>query len=228
MIIEAKTNDRIAIVYGRFQPLTKAHYAMIKTLVDKYQRVFVFPVQGESAYKLTAKTEKGRTSERKRKMSKNPLPTGIRAELISKALPEIPDSQIMKLKSGSIVSAIEMIERMHPSADTSQVDVWAGPDEYESYRKQLDYLKKPHAGYDVKVMKFDVGTREEVSGTKLRQALMNPDETEGFKIYKELVAPPLADKQTYEKLQKVMKELKVPKMESRVHELFGFIGESLQ
>ena len=227
MIIEAKEKDRIAIVYGRFQPLTKAHYAMMKKLIDQYERVFIFPVQGESAYKLTAKTAKGKESERKRKFSKNPLPAGIRAELIQKAFPQLPDSQIMKLKSGSIVSAIEMIERMHPRVDTTKVDVWAGPDEYESYRKQLDYLKKPHTGYDIKVMKFDVGTREEVSGTKLRKSLMEPDEEKGFEEYKKLIAPPLADKSTYERLRSTMKQLDVPHLESKMRDFFGFIGESI-
>jgi len=169
--------DRIAIICGRFQPLTVAHYTMMKKLVDQYRQVFIFPVQGPGAYVLKAKTEKGKASERERKISRSPLPIGIRTELISKALPQVPQSNIMKLRSGSIVVAIDAIKRHHPKVDVSKVDVWSGPDEYDSYVNQLGYLKEPHSDYDIKVKKFDVGTREEISGTKLRKAIVDPDES---------------------------------------------------
>jgi hypothetical protein len=225
IVIEGKIQDRIAVVYGRFQPLTKAHYAMMKKLVGEYQQVFIFPVQGPKAYVLKAKTAKGRESERARKITRSPLPVGIRQELIAKALPEVSDKNIMKLGSGSIVAAIDAIQRHHPRVDVTKVDVWCGPDEYDSYANQLKYLKEPHVDYDIKVKKFDVGTREEVSGTKLRKAIMDPD---GFEEYKKLVAPPLADEATYNRLRKVMQQMKVPHLETTMHGLLNRIDEEIE
>ena len=225
VIIEGKIQDRIAVVYGRFQPLTKAHYAMMKKLADQYQQVFIFPVQGPGAYKLKNKTEKGRASERAKKIARSPLPAGLRSELISKALPQVPQSNIMKLGAGSIVAAIDAIKRHHPRVDVSNVDVWAGPDEFESYKNQLNYLKDPHDKYDIKVKKFDVGTRETVSGTRLRRAIMDPNEEKGFALYKEMVAPPLADEATYNRLRKAMQQLGVPHLESIMHGLLDRIDE---
>lgn len=228
ILAEGKVQDRIAIVYGRFQPLTVSHYEMMKKLVDQYQQVFIFPVQALSAYTLKAKTEKGKASERHRKMSRSPLPVGLRADLISKALPSIPKQNIMKLASGSIVVAIDAIKRIHPKVDISNVDVWCGPDEYDAYVNQIDYIKEPpHSKYDIKVKKFDIGTREEVSGTKLRQALTNPDGVKGLSVYKKLVAPPLADEETYNKLRKAMKQLKVPRLESMMPVLLNTISEEV-
>lgn len=227
IFVEGKIQDRIAVVYGRFQPLTKAHHAMMKKLADQYQQVFIFPVQGPGAYKLKAKTEKGKASERARKIARSPLPSGLRSELISKSLPQVPQSNIMKLGSGSIVAAVDAIKRHHPRVDISKVDVWAGPDEFEAYKKQLDYLKDPHDKYDIQVKKFDVGTREQVSGTRLRRALTDPDEKKGFDVYKELVAPPLADEATFNRLRKAMQQLGVPHLETSMHGLLGRIDEEV-
>lgn len=225
IILEGKIQDRVAVVYGRFQPLTKAHYAMMKKLADQYQQVFIFPVQGPGAYKLKAKTEKGKASERARKIARSPLPSGIRSELISKALPQVPQSNIMKLGSGSIQAAVDAIKRHHPRVDISKVDVWAGPDEYDAYKNQLGYFKEPYSDYDIQVKKFDVGTREAISGTKLRKAIMDPNEEKGFDMYKQLVAPPLADEATYNRLRKAMKQLGVPHLESIMHGFLGRIDE---
>jgi len=228
IIAEGKIQDRIAIVYGRFQPLTKAHYAMMKKLVDEYQQLFIFPEQGPGAYTLKAKTEKGKASERFKKITRSPFPVGIRSELISRALPKVPQSNIMKLGSGSLVAAIDAIKRHHPGINVSKVDVWAGPDEYDSYVNQLGYLKDPHDKYDIKIKKFDIGTREEVSGTKLRKSIIDPDEEKGFSVYKKTVAQPLADRTTYNKLRKLMKSLKVPHIESYMPNLLGKHNDELK
>lgn len=217
MLLE-KIQDRIAIVYGRFQPLTKAHYRMIKTLIDRYQQVFVFPVQGPQAFKLLAKTPKGKASEKARKMGKSPFPVGLRAELIAKAFPELPNKNIMKLESGSISAALKAIERAYPKIDTSKVDVWAGPDEYESYKNQLQYMEN---GKGIKVLEFDVGEREEVSATKLRKALIDGD----FETYKNLAAPPLADEAAYNRLRRALS--KAQGLKENMPLFLNFLGEEI-
>jgi len=217
MLLE-KIQDRIAIVYGRFQPLTKAHYRMIKTLIERYQQVFVFPVQGPKAFKILAKTPKGQASEKARKMGKSPFPVGLRAELIAKAFPNLPNKNIMKLEAGSITAALSAIKRVYPKTNISKVDVWAGPDEYESYKNQLNYIENPEG---IKVLEFDVGEREDISATKLRKALIDDD----FKAYEHLVAPPLADEATYNRLRRVLR--KAQGLEENMLYLLNFLGEEI-
>lgn len=217
MLLE-KIQDKIAIVYGRFQPLTRAHHRMIKTLIDRYQQVFVFPVQGPQAFKISAKTPKGQASEKARKMGKSPFPVGLRAELIARAFPELPNKNIMKLESGSIKAAIDAIKRAYPKIDTSKVDVWAGPDEYESYKNQLNYIEDAKG---IKVLEFDTGEREDISATKLRKALADDD----FKAYEHLVAPPLADEATYNRLKRALR--KAQGLKENMHSFLNFLGEEI-
>lgn len=209
LIVEGKIRDRVAVIYGRFQPLTKAHYDMIKKAMGMYQDVYVFPVQAESTYKLTAKTPKGREAEKAKKMSRSPFPLGLRIELILKAFPELDSSHVLKLKTGSIEYVYDQLRKMHTKKGINKIDVYAGEDEFDSYKQQVEYMKKKpeYSEVDVDVRKYDTGTREEVSATKLRTALAAIDADKGFELYKQLVAPPLADRATYNRLRKAIKIL---------------------
>lgn len=229
MLNEEKVQDRVAIVYGRFQPLTKAHYGMIKSLIDKYQRVFIFPVQGEKAFKTKAKTEKGRASEMARKLERSPFPVGLRAELIRKAFPNLDSRQILKGERGSISFLYDKIKRMYPGINIEKLDVWAGPDEYEDYQRQAKEMmeKTDYVEVDVEVKKFDVGTRETVSATRVREAIASSDKEEGFESYKKLIAPPLANRETFDKLRKTLKRLQKLDIEESMNIMLNRIGGQL-
>lgn len=207
IITEGKISDRIVIICGRFQPLTKAHYEMIEKVRKMYHTIFIFPVQGPKAYQAIAKTDKGKKSELSRKLSRSPFPVGLRIDLINKAFPKIPNDHIIHATSGGIEYIYNTIKRLYPSVKTNKLDVYAGPDEYESYQAQLKYIK--NKDLDIKIIKHDVGSREEVSATKLRAALINPDKEEGYKIYKKLAAPPLADVSNYNRLRRVIQKINI-------------------
>jgi len=223
IITEGKIRDRIAIIYGRFQPLTKAHYEMIEKVRKMYHTIFIFPVQGPKAYKTIAKTDKGKKSELSRKLSRSPFPVGLRIDLINKAFPKIPSDHIIHATSGGIEHIYNTIKRLHPSIETNKLDVYAGPDEYESYQAQLKYIK--NKDLDIKIIKHDVGSREEVSGTKLRAALTNPNKEEGYQIYKKLAAPPLADEGSYNRLRKVIKKIQKVNIEENMRSFMNQIKE---
>lgn len=229
MLNEEKVQDRVAIVYGRFQPLTRAHYGMIKSLIDKYQRVFVFPIQGEKAFKVSAKTEKGRASQMAKKLERSPFPAGLRAELIKKSFPSLDSKQILRGERGSISYLYDKIKRMYPNVNIEKLDVWAGPDEYEDYQRQAKEMmeKAEYTGVNVDVKEFDVGTRESVSATKVREAIANPDKEEGFEVYKELVAPPLANRETFDKLRKTLKRLRKLDIEESFNLMLNRIGDQI-
>lgn len=229
MLTEEKIQDRIAIVYGRFQPLTKAHYGMIKSLIKKYQQVFILPTQGEKAFVTSAKTEKGRASQMARKFDRSPFPIGLRAELIRKAFPSLDSKQVLKAERGSISFVYDKIKRLYPKTDMSKIDVWAGPDEYEDYQRQaIEMLdKEEYSGLDIKVKEFDVGTRESISGTKLREAIVSTDKKNGFQSFKELIAPPLANQETYDKLRSTLKRLRKLDLDESVHVMLRRIGQQI-
>jgi nicotinamide mononucleotide adenylyltransferase len=229
----------VAIIYGRFQPLSKAHYNMIQSVINKHtvNNTFVFPVQGEKAYSTTAKTEKGKKSQLEKKLARNPLPVGLRISLITKAFPKLDQKQILKLKQGSIIAAYEEIQRMYPK-NIDTLYVYCGEDEYESYSRQAEQMmeKEEYSNIDVQVKKYEEGTRiktatgeieSSVSGTKLRQSITLENKEEAFEEYKKLIAPPLADRETFQKLRSALKKIQKLDIEEGVFEFFDVINEEI-
>lgn len=207
-----KIKDRKAIIYGRFQPLTKAHYNMIKKAINDYQEVFVFPVQGVKAFKSDKKTKSGVESELKSKIERNPFPVYLRYEMLSRSFPQLDDKHIIKSERGDISHVISLLRRNFPTKTFDKIDVFAGEDEYDDYVRQKKYVED----VDVRVIKYEEGTRfrdesgdivSSVSATKLREYILLPDKEEAYKKYKSLIAPPLADMDTFLKIRRVMKKM---------------------
>lgn len=236
MTLLEKIQNRKAIIYGRFQPLSKAHYNMIKNAVDQYQEVFVFPVQGPKAYVSDRKTQKGKTADLSRKMQRNPLPAGMRSELILKAIPELDSKHVLRSYRGSVEHIIDLLEKMYPSKDFSKLDVWAGEDEYPEYVRQVEAManKDEYKDYNIDVYKYEEGTRvrtaggeieSTVSGTQLRSYITLPDKTEAFTKYKELIAPPLANQETFQKLRRALKKIQKLDIEESFGDFASMVSE---
>lgn len=228
MTLTEKIQNRKAVIYGRFQPLSKAHYNMIKNAIDQYQEVFVFPVQGSKAYVSDRKTLKGKTADLSKKMQRNPLPVGMRSDLILKAIPELDSRHVLRSYRGSAEHVVDLLEKMYPSKDFSKLDIWSGEDEYGEYVRQTKAMaeKEEYKNYDIDVYKYEEGTRvrtaggeveSTVSGTQLRSYITLPDKQEAFTKYKKMIAPPLADMETFEKLRRALK--KIQKLD--IEESFG-------
>lgn len=234
-MINEKIQDRKAIVFGRFQPLTKAHYNMIKDLVAKYQEVFVFPVQGPKAYKSSRKTEKGKRSEMSKKLSRSPFPVGLRQKMILKSIPELDDKHVLKGEAGSIQKIYDKLKNMFPKKDFRTIDVFAGVDEYEDYQRQAKDMtsKEEYEDVEVNVYRYEEGTRRktdkglesEVSATQVRTFLTADDWNEGFEKYKEIVAPPLATREWYDELRKILTRLQNKETNESLSSLFDKIDE---
>lgn len=217
--------DRVAIIYGRFQPLTAAHYDMINRVLKMYQNVFVFPIQAESTYKITAKTLKGKNSERERKIYRSPFPLGLRTELILKAFPEMDSRHVLKLKTGSIEYVYDQLKKLYPKLNIDKMDVYAGKDEVEGYEQQVKYMgiKPEFKNVDVQVKTYEAGTREEISATKLREAILKND----YETYAKLVAPPLRGEATYNRLRKVLEALMSFKIEANMPLFMKLLDEAI-
>lgn len=209
---------------------------MIKNAVDQYQEVFVFPVQGPKAYVSDRKTLKGKSADLSRKMGRNPLPAGMRAELILKAIPELDSKHVLRSYRGSVEHIIDLLERMYPSKDFRKLDIWAGEDEYPEYVRQVKAMaeKDEYKDYDVDVYKYEEGTRvrtaggeieSTVSGSQLRSYITMPNKAEGFAKYKEMVAPPLADKETFQKLRRALKRIQKLDIEESFSDFSSLVHE---
>lgn len=234
-MINEKIQNSKAIVFGRFQPLTKAHYNMIKDIVSKYQEVFVLPVQGAKAYKSSRKTEKGKRAEMSKKLGKSPFPVGLRQKMILKSIPELDDRHVFKSEVGSIEKIYNKLKKTYPKKDFSTIDVYAGVDEYESYQRQARDMtsKEEYENVEVNVYRYEEGTRRktekglesEISATKVRSSLTNNNWNKGFEKYKEVVAPPLATREWYDKLREVLMKLQNKETNESLSNLFDRIDE---
>lgn len=227
MIISEKIQDRVAIIYGRFQPPTKGHYGMIKQAIGAYQQVFVLPVQGPGAFVTKLKTPAGRERDIARKLARSPFPAGLRTRLLRKAFPQLDSRNILKASAGSIIHIYETLIRMYPKKDFSKLTVFAGADEIDAYRRQADDMKskEEYQNIDVEVKEYDAGTREAVSATKLREAIVNPDKEAGFKSYKELAAPPLANMETFNMLRSKLAKIRKLDIEESLEAGLKLLGE---
>lgn len=200
---------------------------MIKQAIDNYQQVFVLPVTGEAAFKTKLKTPAGRERDIARKLARSPFPTGLRTQLLQKAFPELDSRNILKASAGSIIHVYETLKRMYPRKDFSKLTVFAGADEIEAYRRQAEDMakKEDYQQVDVEVKEYDAGTRETVSATKLREAIANPDKESGFKSYKELAAPALANMETFNMLRTKLAKIRKLKIDESLEAGLKLIGE---
>jgi hypothetical protein len=188
------------IIFGRFQPFTMSHFNMIVNSIKNYGNVFILPVQGPCAYKIIAKTDKGKISELKRKRNRNPLPVGLRIQLINNSLAG-NNYNILKSDSGSIEKIYFLLKSRFPHLDFSSFNVICGPDEYPYYLQQVEDLKIKFKNVNINLKVFNNDTRDIVSGTKLRESIKNND----YETFKKLIAPNLNNVKTFNKLKLFIK-----------------------
>jgi nicotinamide mononucleotide adenylyltransferase len=192
---------RTALIFGRFQPLSLAHYRMIKAAIKSYKEVFVLPVQGQKAFISDLKTEEGQAKDLERKISRNPFDVEIRISLIESCFPNLNKSFIKKVDSASIEDFIKSQEKKF-----EKIDVVCGPDELTDYRRQLLNMKSKEefSNLDIKVRLYDEYTRGFISGTLLRKSIIEND----IASFSKMIAPPLAKEEIFNKLKNAIEEKK--------------------
>ena len=229
-VLESPAGHTVFFQQQRFLPVPCQIAGTNQTgYTASYHNVFILPTQGELAYKTKAKTIRGKQSQLAKKVKRNPLPVGIRIDLINKAFPKLQHGHILRTKRGNIEYIYYLMRRLKPNIDLNKIDVFCGPDKYEEYLNQLKNIKEKEEfkDKDITIKKYDVGTRDIISATKLRDAIVNVDKKEGFKTYKELSAPPLSDIKTFEKLRTIMGRIQKIKLENKILNLLKSLKEEI-
>ncbi len=152
-----ETKENISGIFiGRMQGFTVGHMKVIDIMAKTHPHSYVVLVKGEKS-----------STDTKR----NPLPFAVQEKMIKKALPSNVDLTTAKTAN---------LEDILPNLSGKTFAVYAGPDRLASYRTYAKYAIKQ--GYHVRII--DTGQMiprdENVSGTKLREALKNND-FEAFK-----------------------------------------------
>jgi len=151
-LISEKTNKTHGIYSGRFQPLTKAHTMIIEKMAKENDSGTVFLVKGK-------KTSKDK--------DKNPFDSDIQLEMLKKVLPKNVEVKI--LPTGFFIDELNEMSYNH-------YNIYAGTDRVKMYKGFKKYLDEDKT-LDITTI---ARTDEDISATKVRDALKNDDE-ETFK-----------------------------------------------
>jgi len=135
--------DRIGILVGRFQPVTKAHTNIIKQMEKDNVKNIIFIVKG----KLTSKNKED-----------NPFDLDLQQKMLN--LVKNNNTQIIEINTGFIPDALN-------SRDEKKFTLYTGTDRKLDYERMCKYLNKDISLY-IKEIKRN---SEDISATKIREAL---------------------------------------------------------
>lgn len=144
--------DWTGIFPGRTQGVTIAHATIIKMMGKNHPKSYICLVKGK---------------ESSREKKRNPFPEDLQIEMLKRVAP--PNVEIRVVPTGFIPDIIDDLPE-------ERFVVYSGPDRISGYRQQIKYAKE--VGKQLKIV--DVSSmmpigREEVSATKMRNALLEDD-----------------------------------------------------
>jgi len=178
-IIPPKENSKkVAVFLGRFQPLTKAHVEIIRK-IEKAEKlpVVVFIVKGK------------KTSQNK---EKNPFPLDIQIELFKKVFGN--KVEVKTIPTGFIGDIINTLRQ----EGKEPLVLYCGSDRVKGYEGQLKRYEDIFFA-NIKVKEVP-RTNEDISATKVRNALKNND----FETFKKNTDKAIWNE--FEKLKKYIQE----------------------
>jgi len=144
----------VGIFSGRFQPCTKAHAEIIEKIGKENDSGIIFLVKGK------------KTSEDK---EKNPFDTETQKKML-----ELVTPKNVKIE---IISTGFFVDELNKSHDTKFV-AYAGSDRVKAYKSFNKYIENDNT-LEIKEIKR---TDEDISATKVREALKNNNKDEFKKL----------------------------------------------
>jgi hypothetical protein len=197
----------IALVIGRFQPLTKGHVELANYALSSKQNndlVFMAIIEG------------AKTSEDK---VRNPLSGSMREQLIRKAIPGTKLETIICGSANIPLIAFQIIEDrvMEPSDKRYHFTIYSGPDRVKAYEAQtapkyIEQLKNDLKRHDLEIT-FSVNSDlpKNYDATKLRDAIRAGQDTEARGMLG------IEDEGTYDEIKaEVEKGIKKEAMETKI------------
>ncbi len=202
---------KTAIIIGRFQPITKAHYEIIDNAIKKYPQTFVviinskpsivantrrrlratdhdLPQQDDAKFFKKVK-ERGHIkdttpSSMKKEIEKNPFSGALRAKMIYDAFGgKLHRSRIIQAPIASIDKIVNQINDLTGFKDF----VIISGSERQPYKEMIKVAKeKKYVADDINMeiefISRDLDSADNISATKVRQAIRNGDKEEFLKL----------------------------------------------
>jgi nicotinamide mononucleotide adenylyltransferase len=197
----------IALVIGRFQPLTKGHVELANYALSSKENndlVFMAIIEGV------------KTSEDK---TRNPLSGGMREQIIRKAIPSTKLETIICGSANIPVIAFQIIENrvMEPYDKKYHFTIYSGPDRVKAYEAQtapkyIEQLKSDLNRPDLEIT-FSVNSDlpKNYDATKLRDAIRAGQDAEARGMLG------IEDEGTYDEIKaEVEKGIKKEAMETKI------------
>lgn len=156
---------KVNIMIGRFQPMTKGHLKCVDEAWDKLGLPTVFAMINTPDEKVD---------------EKHPFPSSILTPLYDDMFAK--NKKVIKIILVRSANIVEIGEKLYNEG--YEIASWTcGTDRVESYQKMADkYKEKAHLADDFQMLEIKRGD-EDISATKVRQALLNDDK----ETYKKLV-----------------------------------------
>jgi cytidyltransferase-like protein len=148
--------ENYGVMFGRFQPLTNGHLKGIEFMSKHVDKGCIYIVKGK------------KTSLDK---DKNPFDEDIQIEMIKKVLPKN-----LEVKIAPSAFYPDIINQL----DYDNFKILAGSDRVQAYKKMLSYVSEEKEAEVIEIPREGLASGEDVSATKVRQALKDNDE-ESFK-----------------------------------------------
>lgn len=165
-----------ALIIGRFQPITKAHFKIIDEARKKYAQTYIVVVSSKPTPRSKKYTKSGDLRKPYLdKMKKNPFSGRYRSRLIYKALDgKVPMKNIITMSTGFVPSVVDKIYRYTSKQRAkSKVVLLAGSDRVGWYKEQLEN----ELPTNVRVQEVDrnMDSADNISATRVREAIANDD-----------------------------------------------------
>lgn len=202
-LLEARLSGT-ALVMGRFQPITIAHYNIIDMARRNFQQVYVVivdpgPMRAKKKYTMkgTIRIPAGR------KMWENPFTARFRAKLIHAAFEgKLDFKNIITAPTGYVPSVMKKVyDAVSREQLKKKLAVFAGSDRADEYRQQLKNDLNILAATDVMEVKRKMDDAENVSASGVREAIANDNQDE----FKRLT--PTGIHSYYDDMEKIMQAL---------------------
>lgn len=170
-----------ALIMGRFQPITVAHYNIINMARRNFQQVYVVIVDPGPMRAKKKYTMKGTVRvPALRKMWERPFIARFRAKLVHAALEgKLDFKNIITAPTGHVPSVMKKVyDTVSREQLKKQITVFTGTDRADEYRQQLKNDLDVTAITDVMEVKRDMDDAENVSASKVREAIANDNRDE--------------------------------------------------
>lgn len=170
-----------ALVIGRFQPITVAHHSVINMARRNFQNVYVVIIDPGPLLKEKKYTKKGvlRTPAI-RGMHKRPFTGRFRTQLVHDAFEgKLDFKNIITAPTGFVP---EVMTKVHNSISKEKLKkrltLFSGTDRADEYRAQLEKELEIDIEPDVMEIKRNMDDAENISATKVREAIANDNKDE--------------------------------------------------